>query len=188
MTVIYLVQHAEKQRSHGDPGLTARGRAQAAATGHWLRHKGLTAVYASPLLRARQTAEIIAESTGLVVREDARLRERLNWDGTRSIEEFVADWACSVRDRDYVPRGGDSSRQAGQRLRAFLADRAEEPGPIVAVTHGGVTVDLLRTVLGDQALLAGLMDEGVPSCAITMAGDGEIIGLPSTGHLSHLAA
>jgi broad specificity phosphatase PhoE len=42
MTVVYLVQHGEKQSLPGDPGLTAKGRQQATRTGRWLRGLGCT--------------------------------------------------------------------------------------------------------------------------------------------------
>jgi broad specificity phosphatase PhoE len=36
----------------------------------------------APMRRAQETAECIAAVTGLAVQADARLRERLNWDGS----------------------------------------------------------------------------------------------------------
>ena len=41
MTVVYLVQHGEKQSLPGNPGLTAKGRQQATRTGRWLRGLGV---------------------------------------------------------------------------------------------------------------------------------------------------
>ncbi|GAA2701951.1 histidine phosphatase family protein [Nonomuraea recticatena] len=38
-------------------------------------------MFNSPMRRARETADIIASAIGLSVSEDARLRERMNWDG-----------------------------------------------------------------------------------------------------------
>jgi broad specificity phosphatase PhoE len=40
-------------------------------------------------------------------------------------------------------------------------------GTVVAVTHGGVTIDLLRTLLGDESLPALLLRDGIPACALT---------------------
>ncbi|MGH3120541.1 MAG: hypothetical protein ACRDPF_06240 [Streptosporangiaceae bacterium] len=37
MTLVYLVQHGEKEPVPGDPGLTGTGREQSARTGRWLR-------------------------------------------------------------------------------------------------------------------------------------------------------
>ncbi|WP_051366701.1 histidine phosphatase family protein [Hamadaea tsunoensis] len=183
MALVYLVQHAHKQPEPGDPGLTDTGERQAARTGQWLGRLGLRAVYSSPMRRAWQTAEPIAALHGLTVRPDERLRERMNWDGTQPLEEFMADWTRCVHDRDFVPRAGDSSRQAGSRMAEFLREVADQPGPVAAVSHGGVTVDLLRTLLGDQALPASLLYEGVPSCAITTFKALTVVEIAHTDHL-----
>ncbi len=81
MTLIFLVQHAEKEPGPGDPGLTDAGRQQAGRTAQWLYGCSLNAVYSSPLRRAVETAEYIAGAAGLSVQRDVRLRERMNWDG-----------------------------------------------------------------------------------------------------------
>jgi broad specificity phosphatase PhoE len=169
MTTFYLVQHAEKQRRGGDPGLTVTGRAQALWTGSCLRGKGITQVWASPLRRARETAEIIAAVLGLPVRTDPRLRERMIWDGCQPLDAYFADWRRSTAERDFQPLLGDTSREAGERFEAFLTDHARDPGQIVVVSHGGVTVDLLRNLYGDDRLAdrPELLDRGVPACSIT---------------------
>jgi broad specificity phosphatase PhoE len=184
VTFIYLVQHGEKQPTPGDPGLTERGRAHANLTGRWLRKADLGALYSSPLRRARETAQFIATATGLPVQPDIRLRERMNWQGAQPIEAFLAEWAHAERDRDFAPRNGGSSRQAGERLRAFVVDMAAAPATVVAVTHGGVTLDLLRTLLGDRALPANLLEKGVPSCAITTLDGLQVVEVASTAHLA----
>jgi broad specificity phosphatase PhoE len=183
MTLIYLVQHGEKEPGPGDPGLTVTGREQAGRTARWLHGLGLHAVYSSPQRRAWETGQIIASVNGLRLRRDVRLRERMNWDDGQTFEEFTAEWARSLLERDYVPSCGDSSRRAGERLRAFLLDVAAEPGPVAAATHGGVTADLLRTLLGDSALARGLVYEGVPSCAVTTVHDLDVIEIASVAHL-----
>ncbi|MFF3561181.1 histidine phosphatase family protein [Streptomyces sp. NPDC002574] len=183
MTVFHLVQHAEKERTPGDPGLTGAGRLQAARTADRLHHAGVRAVFSSPLRRARETAAFIAHRTGLPVQEDVRLRERINRDASRSAEDFLRDWAATVEDRDFLPASGDSSRAAAERLRACLADLAGTPGPVALVTHGGVTVDLLRTLLGDAAVPAALMRDGVPPCAITTLDGLSVVTVAATAHL-----
>lgn len=184
MTTIYLVQHGDKERMPGDPGLTELGRGQAAATARWLQGMKLHALYTSPLRRARETAGPIGHATGLAIQVDSRLRERLNWDGSQTFDAFLADWDRSAKDRDLVLGNGESSRSAGERLRVFLAGLAGASGPVAVVSHGGVTTDLLRTLLGDDGLPPRLMDEGIPSCAITTLDDLHLISIADTGHLS----
>ena len=184
VTTIYLVQHGDKERSPGDPGLTELGRRQAAVTARWLRGKGLEALYSSPLRRARETAEPVGAATGLAVRLDSRLRERLNWDGTQAFDAFLAEWDRSTEDRDLVLSNGESSRSAGERLRLFLAGLAGGSGPVAVVSHGGVTLDLLRNLLGDDELPARLMADGIPPGAITTLDDLHVTGIAATGHLT----
>jgi len=167
MALVYLVQHAQKEARPGDPGLTALGREQARRITRWLAGRDVLRLYSSPLLRAVETAEVIAAGLGLTVGLDSRLRERVNWDGGLTLQSFSEHWERSVRDRDFVPPGGDSSRQAGERMRAFLQDLAPLHGTVAAVTHGGVTTDLLRTLLGDDQLPASMLRDGNPPCAIT---------------------
>ncbi|MFG3338327.1 histidine phosphatase family protein [Glycomyces sp. NPDC048151] len=195
MGIVYVVQHGEKERAPGDPGLTARGREQAALAAQWLRDKGLRAVYASPQLRARETAAPVAAAAGLPVLVDARVRERMNWDGSVSAEAFFADWVRASADRDFTPVCGDSSRAAGARFREFLVEREAESaaatgagagGPVAVACHGGVTVDLLRTLLGDAAVPEELIREGVPSGAITVIQDLRPTAIALTGHLAGL--
>jgi broad specificity phosphatase PhoE len=179
MTMAYLVQHGEKERLPGDPGLTQAGRQQAIQAGQWLRDQGVRTLYSSPMRRALQTAGGIASVTGLAIQTDARLRERLNWDGRQPFDAFLDLWARTTDDRDLVPPGGESSRQAGARLMAFLADLPATPSPVAAVTHGGVTIDLLRTLLGDDALPPGLLSAGIPPCAITAVDGLNVVAIAS---------
>ena len=183
VTLIYLVQHGDKERLAGDPGLTELGRGQAGATARWLQGAGLQALFSSPLRRARETAAAIAAATGLPVQLDSRLRERLNWDGTQTFDSFVADWDRSALDRDFTLSNGESSRSAGERMRVFLAGLSGRLGPVAAVSHGGVTTDLLRTLLGDEALPPRLLAEGIPPCAVTTLDDLHVVAIASTRHL-----
>ena len=192
---VLIVQHAEKQRLPGDPGITPVGAAQAKATAAWLiNHEELVAVWASPTRRAIETADPIARITGHTLVAEARLRERMNWDGpgVGSFDDFLDDWQRASVDRDYLPRSGDSSRAAGDRFIEALGDLVAtyDRGTSAVVAHGGVTADALRTLLGDDVLWnesPGLIRDGVPSCAITtLAFDGhrwELERLASVDHL-----
>ena len=199
-----LVQHAEKARGVGDaadPGLTDRGREQARLAGERLRALLVRRVIASPLRRARETALIIAavlELDARGVETDPRLRERMNWgDGPvrQTLAEFLAAWSRATDDRDYAPPAGDSSRAAGARFHALLEELAStthdpQAGPIALVSHGGVTVDLLRNLFPDdhlRSLNPHLIAGGVPGCALTrLSRDGgryHLLDLASVAHL-----
>ncbi len=149
----------------------------------WLEGVAVGSLFSSPQRRAWQTAEVIASALGLTVTPDPRLRERVNWEGAGTLEHFLVNWQRSVVDRDYVPPGGESSRQAGERMRGFLLDLSPKQGPVVAVTHGGATTDLLRTLVGDDQVPPGLLRDGVPPCAITTLNGLEVAEIAHVAHL-----
>jgi broad specificity phosphatase PhoE len=195
--LILIVQHGEKEWQPGDPGLTDLGRNQARRTAQWLLSThAVDRIVTSPLRRAVETAEPIARLLSLDVTMDARLRERMNWEGEheQTLEAFLAEWRRASADRSFVPRSGDSSEQAAERFVAALDDLAAtagDDGQVVVVAHGGVTVDALRTLLGDERLLAqrpSLIDAGVPCGAVTTlrwVASRWVVDLPSTAHLDH---
>jgi broad specificity phosphatase PhoE len=180
---VYLIQHADKLRLPGDPGITELGRSQAERTGVWARRAGICRIYCSPLLRSRQTARIIADAIDAEPVVDERATERMNWDGQVPFAVFSAEWARTTEDRAYVPSAGDSSHAAAQRLHALIRDVDSADEPAAIVTHGGVTVDLLRTLLGDNAVDRDLLANGVPSCAITTLNATKVTSVASVEHL-----
>jgi broad specificity phosphatase PhoE len=103
--------------------------------------------------------------------------------GSVPFDVFLAWWDRTTRERDWVPANGESSRQAGAWLREFLADRRGSPGPVAVVTHGGVTVDLLRDLLGDEAVPSRVLEAGISPCAVTSLDDLAVVTVASTTHL-----
>jgi broad specificity phosphatase PhoE len=172
---VVIVQHGDKERLPGDPGLTELGLTQALATARSLGRGDVpVGIWTSPMRRARETAIPIAEEFGVPPTTDVRLRERMNWGDSiaESVEDFLEDWRTASADRAYMPRSGDSSFEAASRFLGVLDDLAAAypSGTAIVVAHGGVTTDVLRTLLGDDELCTkapGLIDDGVPSCAIT---------------------
>jgi broad specificity phosphatase PhoE len=98
-------------------------------------------------------------------------------------DAFLALWTRTTHDRDLVPAGGQSSRQAAARLQAFLAGLHGLPGPVAAVTHGGITIELLRDLAGDDALRPDLLEAGIPPCAVTTIDDRNPVMVASVSHL-----
>jgi broad specificity phosphatase PhoE len=211
---VWIVQHAEKEReaaNPADPGLTEKGWEQARRTAAYLAETGrFDLICSSPLLRTRQTAKAISERLGLPVRLDERLRERMNWGegpegaARQTVEEFLREWERATKERDYVPTPGDSSRAAGERFRMVLEELETDVGEggisavgsgaterrALLVSHGGVTVDLLRSLFGDdvvRAAVPGATEGGMPSCGITRLGRGEgawvLLGAGDVAHL-----
>ncbi|MGR6915092.1 histidine phosphatase family protein [[Actinomadura] parvosata] len=169
MTDLVLVRHGEtvwhaENRYAGltDVELTPRGLAQAERLAGWAAGAGLEAVWASPLSRARITAETAAaeagppltqtsagetarltSGAGLPVRVDERLRE-LDFgqgDGLTSAEmkaRFPEARAAFEADPAAHPLpGGEDPYQAAARFVAALQDiaAAHPQGRVLVVAH-----------------------------------------------------
>lgn len=146
---LLLLRHAEKARGFGDTGLTDDGRRQASELANeialWVPHQ----VVSSTLVRARETASIIAGRLSVTADECAELVERrVETAAGGGRDEFREEWSRVDADRDYVPYNGESSRMAGARLSNALrriAARADG-SRIAVVTHGGIIRDFVLNV------------------------------------------
>jgi len=163
MTYFYLIRHGrtawnneERLQGWADQPLDDIGLAQAAALAAWLDSVRFDALYSSPLLRARQTAETLAAPRGLAVIFDDRLRERNlgDWTGltldearARAPERFNTDW------RQAGAPGGEPQAALTARVAAVFEDMvAAHPAATVAVvSHGGALSALLAHLLGIPA-------------------------------------
>jgi probable phosphoglycerate mutase len=163
---LYFVRHGESEanllhefsnrgRKHG---LTDRGRQQAASLARKLQGASVAKLFSSPLLRAVQTAEILAGELGVPYRVTDALRE---YDcGVLEGRADAASWAAyqAVFD-DWIRRGRWASRIEGgeslldiqERFVPFIERLVEEgrdsPGSVVLVGHGGLYHCMLPLVL-----------------------------------------
>lgn len=155
---LVFVRHAETKSNaekrymgHLDSPLSERGIAQVAAVAARLGKDSVSAVCTSDLGRAVTTAEAIAETCGVHLVPDARLRERHAgvFQGLRISEARARFPDYFVENSQPTPSAaipeGESARQVQARLVPFLEEVCQRhPGQsVVIVTHGGV----IRTVL-----------------------------------------
>jgi probable phosphoglycerate mutase len=150
VTTILMARHGETDwnresrfQGHSDTLLNDAGRAQARELAERLAGDGIVAVYASPLLRARETAEIVAACLGLRVETVDGLREVDvgSWSGlTRSeIEERFPDGFRRWLELDHGWEDGETYDELGRRVLASLAElAARHPEQrVLVVSHGG---------------------------------------------------
>jgi probable phosphoglycerate mutase len=149
---LVLVRHGEStwnalgivQGQANAPGLTDRGRRQAATLARRLLDRSVVALVSSDLTRAHQTAEIIAQEldTGVVL--DDRVRERdfgvLEGGPSSGLTTAITGVdGGGVVDADVRPAGGESVRDLYDRVAWFVDSVRDGPvGDVVVVCHGGV--------------------------------------------------
>jgi probable phosphoglycerate mutase len=172
------LRHAEAQInvdgyfSSAIPGtpLTELGRRQARSAALNLSQYDVAAVYASPVLRARQTGEIVAATLGVPLDLLDDLREvgmgaREETPGTNSEFFHHASFQAWLHgtDLDASFEGGETGREVMARMRAALDGVAtKHPGQTaVVVSHGGSLVAGLLSLCQD--LTYADVEHGVPA-------------------------
>jgi len=162
VTVI-LVRHAESTGNTGgtiqgwtDTQLTDAGREQARSVATRLGAIPLAAIYASPLARARDTAQAIADASALAheVVELPELRERnyglaqgLTWIEAQqrwpARASHELDWATEVPEVESM----GALRARGVAAVSAMLDR--HSGEVaVCVSHGGTLVQVIAHLFG----------------------------------------
>jgi broad specificity phosphatase PhoE len=147
---ILLARHGQTADNAGgrilgrrDPPLTAVGLEQAERLAASLRDAGVRAVWTSPLLRARHTAEVVGAALGLQpeVLPDLVESARGRWEG-RSVAEIARETpdlyrAFVAADPSFAFPGGESLGEQGTRTARALAVVAQGPLPALVVAHAG---------------------------------------------------
>ncbi len=201
-TILTLVRHGETSANltgvwHGstDTPLTDRGHQQAACVAQHLadRYEDARALYASPLQRARHTAEAIAKTTGLAPRAEPGVAEfdLGSWE-EKTYGELLQEhklWQHLAADPDFKPHGGESPRDVIDRFLGALQriDQLHVGERVIIVTHGGA----LALALG--ALLRGRPGEWydpMHNCAVSelvLSPEPELLVFNDSAHLGELA-
>jgi broad specificity phosphatase PhoE/ribonuclease HI len=158
--------HTAEKRFSGaggdDPALSDTGRAQAAAAAEYLaRIGGVDALVTSPMLRTRQTAEVVGGKLGLdAVVDDGWIEASYgDWDG-HTFAEVQQKWPEALNawldSTSAAPPGGESFDACARRARSARDGLlARYPGKtVVVVTHVTPIKLMVRSVL--QAPMSSL--------------------------------
>ena len=139
-----------------DIPLTDHGREQARRAAQQLAGAGIDAVYTSPLIRARDTAEAIAGATGAPLTVEPRLIEvdygtfeGLDREGAEAkLGSAFVDWRADPFGK--TVRGAEPLADALARARAATADVIAAHDHPVLVGHQGI-LRIVLIALGDLA-------------------------------------
>jgi 2,3-bisphosphoglycerate-dependent phosphoglycerate mutase len=151
LTTIVLVRHGETNwnrdrrfQGHADIPLSAAGLDQMRELADRIADQSFSVVYTSPLRRASESAELLAERLGVEVRPSDALKEVDvgAWSGLTVHEvqdRFPDGFAHWVQWRCAGWSDGETYEQLGRRVVDGLGEIAKEHGGkrVLAVTHGG---------------------------------------------------
>lgn len=179
-TLIHLVRHGKVHNPDGIlygrlPGyrLAASGRAMAAGVAHQLvsiDHADIGYLAASPLERAQETAEPLAELTGLPVATDARLTEAANsFQGRAFTPRSVADPAVWPKLRNPIrPSWGEPYLDIAHRMlgAVYAAAQAARGREAVLVSHQ-LPIWTIRAFLAGNRLWHNPNNRQCAVCSVT---------------------
>ena len=154
---LYLVRHAQtawnvegRCQGHSDICLDECGESQARLlASRFVPAVPVGAVYTSDLLRCRSTAEPLAESLGVPLIVDERLRERCfgDWEGM-NYPEVIGLLSQSGDEFTQVrPPNGESMQDVWDRLGSLADDLRALERSVVVVAHGGSGTLLLSRLI-----------------------------------------
>ena len=183
MNKVYLVRHGENPANITeelscnkiDYPLTAKGRLQAQQTAEYFEHKSIDLIFASPLKRAAETAQIIGDRLGIepVIIESLREINVGRLEGMpdrdemwRTHNEIFFAWMDGKSDARF-PDGEDFNMCNARMLNAMhriLTGNHERR--IVVVGHGGLFLTTIG-ILSQDTSMQNISTQVSHNCSIS---------------------
>ena len=154
---LYVARHGEtawnalnKVCGRTDLPLTEKGFQQAEKLADRTENLGIDMIIASPMLRARQTAEPTAKRLGLEILTDDRLIEQ-NYGIFEGVDRLNPGFLANKRQFAYRYPGGESMMDVAYRVYGLIEElKGKYPDKsVLLVCHGGVC-RLIRTYFEDM--------------------------------------
>ena len=207
VTRLYLVRHGQSDGNaegrfggHGPTPLSPLGLRQAENTAKLLAKEGVNAIYSSDLHRALQTAEPLAQLTGIPIIPSPAFRERnvgvlegLTFDESK--QTFPKDYYALVnRNVHHVITEGESYRHLLRRSTTQLWEilRDHMGGRIAIYSHTGaicfMTLHLMGAIRRDTKQTPWIVTSncGINRFEIRGRNNVRILALNDTRHLSNV--
>ena len=127
--------------------LTKKGKGEAKKAANILKNKKIDLIFASDLLRTKQTAEIVGKALGIKPKTDKRLREvNVGVFNNKPIDDVAEFWdrEGKLSPKEYygmrfkiAPPKGENYRQLEKRLKSFIKEmeRKYKGNNILIVSH-----------------------------------------------------
>lgn len=153
--IIYLARHAEQTPVQGasdrekmEVGLSRYGRLEAKALAKAMKKRGVDHVYSSGIQRAKETAEIVAKTVGVLVIQNDNLREFFAAPEVRNTAELKA---LKLEAYEYPGKhmpSGESLDMAVARLKETILAVASSGGTPCIMSHSMILEKFLSESFG----------------------------------------
>lgn len=174
----YMLRHGEtnlnredRARGRAEAPLDALGQTQVEQSADWLKDHPVVAILASPVERARESAEILGRILNVPVAYDERLASfdlgDLAGQPTDSMKQVFDD--AKQNPNEPVGGTGESWGEFTSRIQALLAEvlsaaleasPVNSPPPVLLVTHDSVIRQVAEMLNGDGGWVSGFTPPG----------------------------
>jgi len=183
---IILIRHGQSTanasgvwQGQKDFPLSEVGRRQAVTAGRVLKGKRISSVYASPLERAIETAEIVAREVGFsgevialpgLTERHGGILEGHTWSEQEARDpEFVKRFLTLPEEKRWAFAGAETDEEILARFEKAFSDirllhPVDDGGASVVISHGGIMRAFLREHFGPSVLPGS---ERAPNASIT---------------------
>jgi len=178
--MLYIMRHGQtdwnarhKLQGKTDVPLNEAGRRMAEAAREACRDVHFDVCYCSPLLRARETAELVLQGRDVPIRTDDRLME-MGFGAYEGMENYLQLTDGPIRTfflepEKYVPDGGAESFEAlfartGAFLREVIDPELAQGRDVLIVGHGAMNSSIVCQIRGLP--LASFWDAGIENCRL----------------------
>lgn len=178
---LFFVRHGKDDENFrggwSNLGLVPEGVEQAKRLATLLKEKkeeyGIKKILSSDLVRAKETAEILAEALKLPLQADERLREVDNGDlagmpNEEALEKYPDLFWSTLKPDECYPNG-ESPMQFFSRIKewfeTFLKECKEADGNVLVVTHGGV-INVVYHLVGNMEWSNAKKSISVGNCSV----------------------
>lgn len=186
--MIYIIRHGEtewnrlhKVQGHTDIPLNEYGRHLARETAEGMKDLEIDMAFTSPLLRAKETAQIIVGKRNIPLYEEKRIMEIgfgsyegifcAGENADRKSEEF--NLFFKNPEKYIPPENAETISRLYERTGDFLKEICSDPGlkgkNILVSTHGAAMTAMLNRMKGNLSIREFWKDEVPVNCAVTMA-------------------
>jgi broad specificity phosphatase PhoE len=179
--------------------LNTLGRQQMERLANFIRHIGLTKLYSSDHRRARESAEILAQSLGFDPTYDERLRERsIGYFQGLTVPEIHGWYRDEYRQllqnpENYRVPGGESIMDVNERAKSFFEDltKSEQDNPanvtVGVLSHTSTINLMIKYMVPDQDMTnMSFANSSVTTLLKTTEGAWRLVTVNDLSHLEGL--
>ena len=177
--MLYIMRHGRtdwnarhKLQGRTDVPLNDEGRRMAEEASREYRDIPLDICFCSPLIRARETAEIVLRGRGIPIRTDNRLME-MSFGVYEGTENSFSDPACPINVLFQKPEaytqsvGGTETfdelfARTGEFLREVADPLVEQGKNVLIVGHGAMNLSIISRIRGLP--IRAFWTPGIESC------------------------